>query len=80
MPLQLPPGLASTVQEFLATGHYKNEEEVLQEALSALHQREDDLAAITEGIEDEAAGKMRPWEEVKAELDAKYGFIDQLDM
>lgn len=73
MPLQLPPGLASTVQGFLASGHYKNEEEVLQEALTALHHQEEDLAAIMEGIEDEAAGRLIPWSEVKAELRAKYG-------
>ena len=73
MPLQLPPELASTVQGFLARGHYKSEEDVLREALSALHHQEEDLAAILEGLEDEAAGRLQPWSEVKAELRAKYG-------
>lgn len=76
MRLQLTPELATSVQRFLASGHYKDEEEVLREALAALHQRDDELAAILEGIEDEAAGRIRPWAEVKAELRAKYGSTD----
>ena len=72
MPLQLTPELASTVQGFLASGRCKSEEEVLKEALAALHHEEEGLAAIVEGIEDEAAGRIRPWKEVKAELRAKY--------
>ncbi len=46
---------------------------MIRAALDAL-QRENDLAAIKEGVADMEAGRYRPWEEVKAELDAKFGF------
>lgn len=76
MSVHLTPELSATVQRFIATGHYKDEEEVLREALAALNQRDDDYAAIQEGIEDEAAGRIRPWEDVKAELRAKFNMAD----
>jgi putative addiction module CopG family antidote len=72
MSLQLTPELASTVEGILASGRYKSEEEVLKEALASLHHEEESLAAIMEGIEDEAAGRLIPWSEVKAQLRAKY--------
>lgn len=58
MSLQLPPELAATAQGFLVGGRFKNDEEVLREALVALKEREDDLACVLEGIEDEAAGRI----------------------
>jgi predicted transcriptional regulator len=76
MSLQLPPQLAATVQGFLVGGRFKNDEEVLVEALVALKERDADLAGILEGIEDEAAGRLRPWSEVKPELRSKYGMAD----
>lgn len=76
MSLQLTPELAATVESFLVGGRYKDGEEVLREALAALQQREGDLADILEGIEDEAAGRTRPWSDAKAELHAKYGMAD----
>jgi predicted transcriptional regulator len=76
MPLQLTPELAALVQGFLVGGQYKSDEEVLHEALAALRQREDDLAGILAGLEDEAAGRMRPWSEIKGELRAKFDMAD----
>ena len=76
MPLQLTPELAHTVQGFLNAGRFQNDEEVLREALAALRRQEDELAEILEGIEDETAGRTRPWAEVKTELHAKYGMAE----
>jgi putative addiction module CopG family antidote len=76
MSLQLTPELTATVQSFLAGGRYKNDEEVLREALAALRQQEDDFAEIVAGIEDEAAGRLYSWSEVKGELRAQYGMDD----
>jgi Arc/MetJ-type ribon-helix-helix transcriptional regulator len=73
MSLQLPPELAATVQGFLVGGRYENDEEVLREALVALKEREGDLL---EGIEDEAAGRIRSWSEIKPELRSKYGIAN----
>ena len=74
MSLQVPADVESSVRAFVANGRFADEGEVLRKAMAALQQRELDLAAIQEGIDDFEAGRYRPWEEVKAELDAKYGF------
>lgn len=76
MSLEFTPDMSATIQGFLAGGLYKDETDVVREALVALKQREETLAEIMEGIEDEAAGRTRPWAEVKAELRAKYGMTN----
>lgn len=73
MSLQLTPEIAAKVQRFLAEGRFKNEEEVLREALAALKRREEDLADIHEGIADMEAGRGRPLEEIDKEIRAKFG-------
>lgn len=46
----------------------------VQEAVTAfLHKDAEYRAYIQEGLDDIAAGRTRPWAEVKAELRAKYG-------
>ena len=74
MSLQVPPDVESSVRDFMAKGRFADEGEVLRKAMAALKRHELDLAAIQEGIDDFEAGRVRPWEEVKAELDAKFGF------
>ncbi len=59
MSLQLPADLTATIQSFLVDGRYKDEVEVMRNALTSL-KREDDLAAIQEGIEDMNAGRLTP--------------------
>jgi predicted transcriptional regulator len=76
MSLQFTPDIAATIKGFLAGGLYKDETDVMREALVALKQREQTLVEILEGIEDEAAGRTRPWAEVKAELRVKHGTND----
>jgi len=74
MNLQLPSDIDTALQSFLVGGRYENEAEVLREALAMLKRRDGDLAAIQEGIEDEAVGRVRPFEEIDAEIRAKHGF------
>jgi predicted transcriptional regulator len=74
MSLQMPADIEASVRAFVASGNYSNEEEVLRKALAVLNRYEQDVAAIQEGVDDMEAGRYRPWEDVKAELDAKYGF------
>jgi predicted transcriptional regulator len=75
MSFQLTPELTATIQTFLVGGRYKDEEEVLREALAELRHREN-VAAIQKGVEDMEAGRVRPWSEVKEELRAKLGMND----
>ena len=58
--------IAEAREETLAT--------TVQEAVTAfLHKDAEYRAYVQEGLDDIAAGRTRPWEEVKAELRAKYG-------
>ena len=72
MNLQLPADLTATVQSFLAGGRYADEEAVLREALAVLKHQDEDLAAINAGIEDMNSGRIRPWTEVRKEIQAKF--------
>lgn len=72
MTLQLPSDLSATVEAFLAGGRYKDEFEVLREALAALQHRAN-VAAIQEGVDDMFAGRYRTLEEVDAQIREKYG-------
>lgn len=73
MPLNLPADVTASLQNFIAFSGYENEVEVIRHALAAL-ERETEVAAIQAGIDDMEAGRYRPWDDVKAELDAKFGF------
>jgi putative addiction module CopG family antidote len=68
MSYQLPSDLAQTIQSLLATGKYVSQDDVLRNALEALQQRDEDLAAITAGIADMEAGRYRPFAEIDAEF------------
>ncbi|MBI3837037.1 MAG: type II toxin-antitoxin system ParD family antitoxin [Planctomycetia bacterium] len=68
MSYQLPSDVTQTIQSLIATGKYASQEDVLRDALDALRQRDEDLAAITAGIEDMQAGRYRPFVEIDAEF------------
>jgi predicted transcriptional regulator len=49
----------------------------VEEAVTAfLHRDEEYRKYVQEGLDDIAAGRTRPWEEVEAELREKYGDFD----
>jgi predicted transcriptional regulator len=73
MSLDLPTDVSASLSHFIAFNGYKDEVEVIRDALTALEHRKN-VEAIKEGIADMEAGRVRPWEDVKAELDAKFGF------
>jgi len=66
----------SFVQAQLASGRYGNASEVLRDALRLMEDRERRLAsldaAIERGVADIEAGRVRPAEEVFADLKARY--------
>lgn len=64
----LPIDVSQAIQSLLATGRYASEADVLRDALVALRERDDDLAAILAGIADMEAGRYRPLAEIDAEF------------
>ena len=58
----------------MATGRYASEEALLLRALRTLADYDEAVADIQEGIRDEAAGRMRPLDEVDAEIRQRLGF------
>jgi putative addiction module CopG family antidote len=77
MPYHLPPDVLDQIRQQIATGHYASEDDVLRAALQALSSRHDDLAAIQAGIDDMEAGRMRPFDEVDADIRRQFGFPDE---
>jgi len=67
-----PPDLERLVREELATGVYASEDEVLMEAMQALHERDEAIAGIQEGLADLESGRVRPLNAVDAELRTKH--------
>lgn len=67
MTYQIPSDVNERVEAYLASGDYANADDVLREAISALDERESDLASIRRGMEDEAAERMKPARDVLAE-------------
>ena len=68
MEISLTPELNRLVQDKLALGIYRSEEEVLQAALQALDAQEQTLTAIAEGYTDFQAGRHRPFDVADVEF------------
>ncbi len=74
MSYQLPPDVESLVAEQIRQGTYNSPDEVLRDALRALAERNDEVAAIQAGIEDMEAGRVIPLREADAEIRKRLGF------
>jgi Arc/MetJ-type ribon-helix-helix transcriptional regulator len=59
----LPSDVTQTIAALLASGKYVSQDEILRDALAALRQRDEDVAAIRAGIADMEAGRCRPFAE-----------------
>ncbi len=68
--------LEGVVATLVATGRYNSKSEVLREGVRLVQEREARLAAldasIARGLEDAAAGRLRPVDDVLGRLEAKY--------
>ena len=74
MSYQLPPEIDQRVQAQIALGIYQTPAEVLNDALDALDERNEDLASIQRGIDDESAGRLTSLEDFDEEIRNRYGF------
>jgi len=73
MTYQLPPEIDQRIQSQLALGIYHTPAEVLTDALDALDQRNEDLASIQRGIDDETAGRVTPLGQFDEQIRSKFG-------
>ena len=69
-----PDTIRQLLDERLASGRYASEDEVLVQALQSLKEYDEVVADIQEGLEDEAAGRVRPLREFDTELRRTLGF------
>lgn len=68
----IPADVAAAIQLMLASGEYASEADVLRDALAALLQRRDDVAAIAAGLADMEAGRIRPFSDFDAAFRKKH--------
>ena len=73
MTYQLPPEIDQRIQSQLALGIYSTPAEVLTSALDALDQRNEDLASIQRGIDDEQAGRLTPLQQFDEQIRSEFG-------
>lgn len=73
MTYELSPQLDQRIQAQLALGVYRSPDDVLNDALDALERRNSDWEAISRGIDDERAGRMKSLAEVDQDLRKQYG-------
>lgn len=76
MNYQLPPDVQVQIREYIAAGRYASEDDVLRAALRALSFHHEEVAAIQAGIADMEAGRLRPFEDVDAEIRRQFGFLN----
>jgi Arc/MetJ-type ribon-helix-helix transcriptional regulator len=72
MSYAFPPPLDRWVHEFLDTGAYRSEDEMLLEAFQALRDRNEAVVGIQEGLADVEVGRARPLRNEDEELRKKY--------
>jgi Arc/MetJ-type ribon-helix-helix transcriptional regulator len=73
MSYQLPVDLENQFAAHLSTGRYANMEAVLRQALATLNAREQEVAAIQEGIDAMEQGLTQPLDEFDREFRAANG-------
>jgi antitoxin ParD1/3/4 len=71
------PAVEGIVRQYMTTGAYTSEDELLLDAFAALRQRDEDLAAIQAGIADMEAGRVRPLDDVFEDLRRDFGLSEK---
>jgi Arc/MetJ-type ribon-helix-helix transcriptional regulator len=68
MSYPFPVAIQHLLDERMESGAYKSEDEVLVRALQSLREYDEAVADIQEGLDDEAAGRVRSLREFDAEF------------
>ncbi|PQO40850.1 type II toxin-antitoxin system ParD family antitoxin [Blastopirellula marina] len=71
---EFPPDLEQQLQAQMATGRYRSEVDLIREALNALGQQSEDLAAVEAGLDDLNEGRVRSLTDVASEIRQKHGW------
>ncbi len=74
MSYAFPPTLQQLVDQQMATGRYRSEDQLLLQALKVLDDYDQTVADIEEGMADEAADRTRSLAEVDADIRQRFGF------
>lgn len=74
MSYQISSSIQQIISQRMATGIYRSEEQLLTIALNKMDDYEQAVADIKEGLEDEAAGRLRSLAEVDQDLRRELGF------
>lgn len=74
MTITLPSSLQEKIDAQLATGRFSRPEDVLIEALDFYTEYHATLDDVRAGIDDIAAGALRPLDEVASEVRSKHGW------
>ena len=74
MRYDFPGEIRTLLEGRMATGKYASEDDVLRRALRALTDYDQAIADIQQGMDDEAAGRLRPLNAVDSEIRHKLGF------
>ncbi len=72
MSYAFPPEIAEPVRRRVTSGQFLSEDDVLKAALRALDERDEELAAIQEGLTDLEAGRVSSLADVDARMRAKH--------
>lgn len=73
MPYPFPATIRRLLDERMESGRYTSEDDVLVRALQSLKEYDEAVADIQEGLEDEAAGRVRPLAECDREFRQRLG-------
>ena len=71
---EFPPDLEKQLQEQMIAGAYQSEVDLIRDALRALRDQSEDLAAVEAGLNDLEEERVRPLAEVASEIRQKYGW------
>jgi putative addiction module CopG family antidote len=71
MAYQFPSDVDEQVRQQMETGGYSSQDEVLREALRALRWRDEEVAAIGQGIEEMETGRVKPLREFDRDFRAR---------
>ena len=74
MPYEFPPDIRTLIDQYMATGEYASEDQVLQAALHVLSDYHETVADIRAGMEDYAQGRAEPLSQAMKDARQQLGF------